>query len=110
MKIAALRFDIILKLGVFFVVRVFGQFNKFTSLKCNDVAVCATSSPAISFPVLTPMQCGMECQTNVNVPQTCVGVNYREQNKVCEIFSANPTSFARNVNGCQYMQVSTFTR
>jgi hypothetical protein len=76
------------------------QFTKFTSLKCDDVAMCATSSPDKSFSFLSRAQCGLEC-----LLKTLVGVNYREQDKICEIFSANPTSFA-NVQGCQYMQVS----
>ena len=99
-------------LSVIIVVLLFGggvtsvQLTKFTSLKCDDVAMCATSSPAISFPALSLGQCGLESQSRRYLPQTIVGVNYREQNKVCEIFSSNPTSFEYNVQGCQYMQVS----
>jgi hypothetical protein len=110
----ALSFDVILKLSAFFVVRVFGdgvnsvQFTKFTSLKCDDVAVCATSSPTRSVPVQSPIQCSVEGRSKRYLPQTFVGVNYREQNQVCEMFSANPTSFAYNVQGCQYMQVGGF--
>jgi hypothetical protein len=106
--------EVLLLVKFFSVVRVFGdgvnsvQFTKFTSLKCDDVLVCATSSPAHSVPVQSPIQCSVEGQSKRYRPQTFVGVNYREQNKVCEMFSANPTSFAYNVQGCQYMQVSGF--
>ena len=114
MKTASLIVDVILKLSAFFVVAVFGDgvntvhFTKFITLKCKDMNVCATSPPAVSFPVQSQGQCLVEGQSKRYLPQTFVGVNYREQNKVCEMFSANPTSFAYNVQGCQYMQVSEF--
>ena len=112
MKIAWLSVDIIVKLSAFFVVQVFGdgvstgQFTKFTSLKCDDVLVCATSPPTRSLKVQSLGQCIMEGQSKRYLPQTFVGVNYREQNKTCDMFSANPTSVAYKVLGCQYMQVS----
>jgi hypothetical protein len=114
MKIASLIADFILKLCAFIVARVIGggfnsvQFTKFTTLKCDDVAVCATSSPEMSFPVQSLGQCILEGQSKRYLPQTFVGVNFREENKVCDIFSADPTSFAYNIQGCRYMQVSPY--
>ena len=112
MQFVLSKIDILFLINVFSCVRVFGdgrvnsvQFTKFTSLKCNETSVCAASSPAISVPVQSPGQCAVEGQSKRYLPQTFVGVNYREQNKVCEMFSTNPTSFAYNVQGCQYIQV-----
>lgn len=84
-----------------------GRFTSMTILKCNNSVLCATSPPSKKFDVRSKSTCTFECQHR---PESCVGVNYEEigDNLSCEIFSANPTNYSKNVPGCQYIQVHSW--
>lgn len=82
-------------------------FSRYAAVKCDvAVGVCATSPPSQSLGVKTKIQCVVECQHRQE-QSSCVGVNYRQDGNVCELFDTDPTTFSSSVPGCQYIKVST---
>jgi len=84
------------------------QFALFSPLICDGAAVCVGSKPVKSFGVGSQGQCVLECKRQQRQgPEPCAGVNYRQENNVCDIFSDvdDFTNFTKNEPGCQYIQV-----
>ena len=81
------------------------QFTQFTQFKCDDIPVCAISQPSESFSVVSKAQCVLYCQQRRQQPESCVGVNYKEEESTCEVFNIEVYKFKKNVTGCQYIQV-----
>ena len=79
------------------------NFVLFTPLKCSCDPVCVMSEPVKAFNVQSQGQCVMECKRQKCEP--CVGVNFRQQNYVCELFSnvTNLSDFSNTETGCQYI-------
>ena len=85
------------------------QFTQFTQFKCDDIPVCAISQPSKSFSVTSKGQCVLYCQQRRQQPESCVGVNYKEQINTCDVFNYEVYQFKKNVTGCQYVQVNQKT-
>ena len=81
------------------------QFTLLTQYKCENEPVCAVSQPSTSISVVSKGQCALFCQHQRQRPQSCIGVNYKEQSDTCDVYYNEPTKFAKNVAGCQYIQV-----
>jgi len=84
------------------------QLSLFSPLICDGTAVCVGSIPVKSFVVGLQGQCVVECKRQQRQgPEPCVGVNYRQENNLCDIFSDvdDFTNFTKNEPGCQYIQV-----
>jgi hypothetical protein len=81
------------------------QFTQFTQFKCDNIPVCANSQPSKSFSVTSKAQCVLYCQQRRQQPESCVGVNYKDQKSTCEIFNYEVYRFKKNVTGCRYIQV-----
>jgi len=89
-------------------VNVQAQCSLFSPLICDGAAVCVGSKPVKSFGVGSQGQCVLECKRQQRQgPEPCVGVNYRQENNVCDIFSDvdDFTNFTKNEPACQYIQV-----
>ena len=90
------------------------QFEQFSLLRCNDSAVCLESKPSKSFSAFSQMECGLECQRQNKQPEFCVGVNYRAEKNICDVFysDANITytsHFTLDITSdCQYIQVTIY--
>ena len=69
----------------------------------SDVAkFCATSPPDRSLSVDGKLHCSLGCMRK----GYCVGFNYFEGNRTCDLFFYYPSGqFTDNVGGCQYFQV-----
>jgi hypothetical protein len=81
----------------------------FTGFICGNDVICATSQPDKKIKTETAAECAYECTELKQLSASCVGVNYRQQTKQCEIFFSGPTSFASGNTGCQYFQVPPTT-
>jgi len=84
------------------------QFSLFSQFTCDGAAVCVGSEPVKSSGVGSQAQCILECKRQQRQgPEPCVGVNYRQENNVCDFFSNvdDFTNFTKNEPGCQYIQV-----
>jgi len=84
------------------------QFLLFSLFTCDGAAVYVGSKPVKSFGVGSQGQCVVECKRQQRQgPEPCVGVNYRQENNVCDIFSDvdDFTNFTNNEPECQYTQV-----
>lgn len=77
----------------------------FTAFKCGNDIICAASQPDMTFNAETAVKCVFKCQLLRQRSAACVGVNYRQQIKQCDIFFTGPTSFTNSNTGCQYIQV-----
>jgi len=82
------------------------QFTLLTQLKCDNKPVCAASQPNTSMSVASKGQCALYCQNQRQKPESCIGVNYQEQNNTCDVYYYEATKYAWNVAGCQYIQVT----
>ena len=82
-----------------------GKFSKLTAFTCDGVALCATSEPSMRTNVRSKGQWTFECQHH---PESCVSVSYQATTNTCEIYSANPTNFTKDVPGCQHFQVPVY--
>jgi len=85
------------------------QFSQYATLKCGGSVVCLGSKPAKSFGASSQGQCALACNRQRQEPEShCVGVNYRQENNVCDMFfDVNDLmNFTKNEPGCHYMQVS----
>ena len=87
--------------------------DKFTKLRCNNSKVCLTSTRPCSrsLKVKSEVDCVSECSVRKYQPEFCVGVNYRQQTYVCDVFCSdanitNSSNFTKVDPGCQYIQVS----
>jgi hypothetical protein len=70
-------------------------------------SMCANSTADRSFSVRSKVQCTLECVHRTGSEQsTCVGVNYRRDKNICEVYNRCPTSYSTDVPGCQYLQVT----
>ena len=81
------------------------QMTQFTVSKCGNIAACAMDKASVSFTSQSQGQCVLECQRKRTQPSSCVGVNYRKQLRMCELFFSSVTKYAQNIAGCQYIQV-----
>ena len=82
------------------------QFEQFTKLQCDGLHVCLESTPFSSMFVGSQVECGLECVRQKQTSRQCVGVNYRRDKNVCDIFySGHGSNFTKNDADCQYIQV-----
>jgi hypothetical protein len=87
------------------------QLEQFSLLKCNGSAVCLESKPNKSSRALSRAECGLECRRQNKQPEYCVGVNYRVDDNVCDVFySGANITYTSNftldyTSNCQYLQV-----
>ena len=81
------------------------QFTLLTQFKCDGVAVCAVSQPNKTMSVTSKAQCVLYCQHQRQQPESCVGINYQDQNNTCDVFYYEVTEFKKSVTGCQYIRV-----
>ena len=84
-----------------------GQFSAFSAFKCDGASVCLLSMPSNSFSFGSQLQCVSECKFMRRQNKPCIGINYRQLNNVCDVFSnvTESSQFTKKVAGCQYFQV-----
>jgi len=90
------------------------QFGLFKKLKCDNAAVCLASAPRRSLPVRSEMDCVSVCKLQETAPDLCFGVNFRQENRLCDMFYnnqgiTNDSNFTKSATGCQYFQVGGHT-
>jgi hypothetical protein len=77
---------------------------KFSAPDINP-SICANSTADETLNVRSQGQCIYECQHG-GKRSTCVGVNYRPVDEVCEVFNKCPEAYEFNKADCQYLQVT----